>query len=121
MKNRKFLTSVGILIVVIAILFAIRRFSTEQFTEEKWRSATPEMRDRLLLSLGRSGILSGLTKKNVYEMLGEPDGSSNGRAWYCRRYYGEDGEIKKRFAGISKCLYVSFQNGQVAKVEFTGS
>ncbi len=121
MKNRGVRRVLGVVVLVVAILAGSRWFSNERFTKEKWINATPEMRDRLLQSLARSGILNGRTEQNVYEMLGEPDGASDGRVWYCRKYYDENGELKNRFAGMSKCLYISFQDGQVAKAEFTGS
>ncbi|UCC31605.1 MAG: hypothetical protein JSU86_04860 [Phycisphaerales bacterium] len=212
MKEVK-LIGVAILILVGVAVGILCWPSNKPFTREKWINATPQMRDRLLESLARSGILIGLTEKEVYEKLGDPDGSSHGRAmyyfrdegrsrpclmfrfsrdghvesrglwsmggttsdaefdaetwrhgtpadrlsmvrdliashplegmhrddlygllgnpdretptgpkvWYCRRYYGENGEIKRRYAGISKCLYIWFSNGTVEEVRFTGS
>jgi hypothetical protein len=211
--------------VVIWALFAVTVGSfaaycwlyNEPFTKEKWNNATPEMRDRLLLSLSRTGILFGLTEQEVYDMLGPPDGSSGGRmvynlgspsdsscppaalvlefttddimrgqdlscmgksqrndkfspdawrsgtsdekysmvrdliasqvllglkrqqaievlgppdknlptdptikVWYTRRYR-QGGEIKKRIAGASRCLYIHIRDGTVEKAEFVGS
>lgn len=79
MKQVK-LIGVAILILVGVAVVIVCWPSNEPFTKEKWINATPQMRDRLMESLARGGILIGLTEKEVYEMLGDPGGSSHGRA-----------------------------------------
>lgn len=126
MKGKKLLV-ISVVVVLLGTIFAIRILSIEAFTTDKWTNATPEMRDRLLDSLARGGRLIGLTEAEVTTMLGTPDGSSPSRGpylpkiWYTRRYYSEDGELKKRRAGISRCLYLRFRDGRVEKAEFVGS
>ena len=59
----------------------------------------------------------------LYQLLGEPDRETETgpKVWYTRRYYDEDGIMRKRYAGASKCLYVRFRDAQVYDAEFTGS
>ncbi len=213
MKQKHALTISGVILIVVVIVFAMPRLSTESFTKDKWDNATPGTRDRLMDGLARSGILVGLSEEEVYEMLGDPDGSSHGRAmyyfrdegrshpclilsftrdgnvaseslssmdgttstdafneetwrggtpaerlsmvrdllashrcrgmsrlelyaflgkpdretprgptiWYCRRYYDESGDLKKRYAGASKCLYIVLRDQHVEQAEFKGS
>ncbi len=213
MKSKKLRAIVGVVVVLIVVIFVVRSLSSESFTADKWANATPAMRDRLLEGLARDGILVGLSDEVVVEMLGDPDGSSYGRAmyyfrnegrsrpclvlsfahdytvaseslssmgrttsteafdektwragspakrlsmvrdlvasdrlkgmsrsqlheclgkpdretpsgptiWYTKRYYDESGELKKRNAGGSKCLYIEFRSQRVVKAEFKGS
>ena len=213
MKQKHVLPIFGIILVVVMVLLAMPSLLTEAFTKEKWDNATPNMRDRLMDGLARSGMLVGLSEEEVYEMLGDPDGSKHGRAmyylrdegqsgpclilsftrdgnvaseslssmgdttshdafdeetwqcgtpskrlsmvqdliasnrlrglsrlevyelldtpdwetpggptiYYCGRYYDESGELKKRYAGISRCLYIELRDKYVEKAEFKGS
>lgn len=203
----------SLILILLAGVFGYGR--NELFTKQKWDSASPEMRDRLLASLAGSGILIGKSEDELYGLLGVPDGGTRGRwtyflgksdggscqpsfvvtygidqtvqsqnleciqveagnaifvsdlwrngtrqdrfsmvrnlmasrhllgrvqdevtdilgspdadrvknhlqVWYTRRYI-EDGKIKKRHAGTSRCLYVDIRDGHVEKAEFVGS
>ena len=75
MKQKHALTVVGVLLLVVVIVFAMPRLLSESFTKDKWNNATPEMRERLMDGLARSGKLVGLSEEVVVEMLGDPDGT----------------------------------------------
>jgi len=93
------------------------------FESGHWRNGTPNDRLAMVRDLIASRHLLGRTREEVRDMLGRPDTDSHTshlKVWYTRRYL-EDGKIKKRLAGISRCLYIEIRNGRVEKAEFVGS
>ncbi len=86
MKNVK---AIAVVVLLVAVgVFAVWQPFREPFTREKWTDATPRMRDRLLAELARSEMLVGLTEQEVYNLLGDPDGESHGKAMYYFRLEG---------------------------------
>ena len=97
--------------------------SRSKFEAETWRSGTPADRLSMVRDLISSQSLEGRHRDGLYVLLGDPDRetSTGPNVWYTRRYCDVTGEIKKRNAGASKCLYIHFRGGKVENAEFKGS
>ena len=97
--------------------------SNSEFDAESWRDGSPPVRLSMVRDLLATHQLAGMSREEVYALLGNPDRETQTepKVWYCRTYYGENGEIKKRLAGASKCLYLYLRDGRVADAKFTGS
>ena len=97
--------------------------STDAFDEKTWRGGTPVRRLSMVRDLVASHRLRGISRSQLHECLGKPDREtpSGPMVWYCGRYYDENGRLKKRYAGASKCLYISLRDQHVEKAEFEGS
>lgn len=97
--------------------------SEDKFDAEKWRTGKPADRLRMVLDLLATQSLVGMRSDDLYQFLGAPDRliPTGPRIWYCQRYYGPDGKLRKRFAGASKCLYVFFRDGFAESAEYAGS
>ena len=97
--------------------------SHANFEAEVWRDGTPADRLSMVRDLIASQPLEGMHSEDLYRLLGKPDHEppTGHNIWFSRRYYGENGEIKKRLAGASKCLYIRFRDGRVEQARFTGS
>jgi len=97
--------------------------SNSKFDAEAWRDGSPSVRLSMVRDLVATHQLARMSREEVYALLGHPDRETltGPKVWYCRRYYGENGEIRKRHAGASKCLYIYFREGRVEDAKFTGS
>lgn len=97
---------------------------SDKFIADIWRNAARDARYAMARDLSASQVLLGLKRQEVIELLGAPDRiyptDPTITIWYTRRYL-QGGEVKKRYAGASRCLYIDIRNGRVAKAEFVGS
>lgn len=97
--------------------------SLSRFEAETWRFGTPADRLSMVRDLVASHSLEGMHRDELYALLGDPDRETpiGPSVWYTRRYYDPNGEIRKRHAGASKCLYINFRDGRIESAAFKGS
>jgi hypothetical protein len=93
--------------------------SDSDFDAELWLRGTPAQRLSMVRDLVASYALEGMSREDLYGFLGNPDHETptGPKVWYCGRYYGENGEIRERHAGMSRCLYMLFFDGRVEKAD----
>ena len=105
-----FVTPVIYILIILAFVFSASYYPTHDFNKQKWVSDS-EKRYELSENLIESKILIGKTKKEVTEILGEPDGSKQENYW--SYYLG----FKPSIGGIDPdYLDIEFKNDKVITV-----
>ncbi len=105
-----FVSPIIYILIMLVFFFCLSYYPTHDFNKQKWESDT-EKRYELSEDLIESKILIGKTKKEVIEILGEPDGWKEDDYW--SYYLG----FKPSLLGIDPdYLDINFKNNKVITV-----
>ena len=105
-----FVTPIIYILIILVFVFSASYYPTHNFNKLKWLSDS-EKRYELSGNLIESKILTGKTKRQMTEILGEPDGAKQENYW--SYYLG----FKPSIGGIDPdYLDIEFKNDKVITV-----